>query len=62
VKTLLREKRGGGLAAIAEAINPLLRAWTNYFRRARVKNVRRELDGRTTRKLRCRLWRYGKRP
>jgi RNA-directed DNA polymerase len=62
VKTLLREKRGVGLAAITEALNPLLRGWTSYFRYAEVKNVWQDLDGWIRRKLRCRLWRYAKRP
>ena len=62
VKTVLREKRGVGLAAITEALNPLLRGWTSYFRYAEVKNVWQALDGWIRRKLRCRLWRQGKRP
>jgi RNA-directed DNA polymerase len=62
VKTLLREKRGVGLAAIMDALNPLLRGWTSYFRWAEVKNVWEDLDGWIRRKLRCRLWRQGKRP
>jgi RNA-directed DNA polymerase len=62
VKTLLREKRGAGLAAITDALNPLLRGWTSYFRHAQVKNVWEDLDGWIRRKLRCRLWRYAKRP
>jgi RNA-directed DNA polymerase len=61
VKTLLREKRGVGLVAITEALNPLLRGWTSYFRYAQVKDVWQELDGWIRRKLRCRIWRYGKR-
>jgi RNA-directed DNA polymerase len=62
VKTLLRRTQGGGLAAITEALNPLLRGWTSYFRHAEVKNVWQDLDGWMRRKLRCRLWRQGKRP
>jgi RNA-directed DNA polymerase len=62
VQTLLREKRGAGLAAITEALAPLLRGWTSYFRHAEVKNVWQGLDGWIRRKLRCRLWRYAKRP
>ena len=62
VKTVLREQRGVGLAAITEALNPLLRGWTSYFRYAEVKNVWQDLDGWIRRKLRCRLWRQGKRP
>ena len=62
VKTLLRETRGKGLEAIVGELNPLLRGWTSYFRWAQVKDVWQELDGWIRRKLRCRLWRYGKRP
>jgi RNA-directed DNA polymerase len=62
VKTLLREKRGAGLTAITDALNPLLRGWTSYFRHAEVKKVWQDLDGWIRRKLRCRLWRYAKRP
>ena len=62
VKTLLRAKRGAGLEAIVEALNPLLRGWTSYFRWAEVKGVWQDLDGWIRRKLRCRLWRQGKRP
>jgi RNA-directed DNA polymerase len=62
VKALLRAKRGVGLEAIVEALNPLLRGWTSYFRWAEVKGVWQDLDGWIRRKLRCRLWRQGKRP
>jgi len=62
VKALLRAKRGVGLEAIVEALNPLLRGWTSYFRWAEVKGVWQDLDGWIRRKLRCRVWRYGKRP
>ena len=62
VKALLREKRGAGLAAITQALNPLLRGWTSYFRHAEVKNVWQDLDGWLRRKLRCQVWRYCKRP
>lgn len=62
VKALLREKRGAGLAAITQALNPLLRGWTSYFRHAEVKNVSQDLDGWLRRKLRCQVWRYCKRP
>ena len=62
VKAVLRECRGVGLVAITEALNPLLRGWTSYFRYAEVKRVWQDLDGWIRRKLRCRLWRQGKRP
>jgi RNA-directed DNA polymerase len=62
VKDVLRENRGMRVAAVIEALNPLLRGWTNYFRWAEVKNVWQELDGWLRRKLRGRLWRQCKRP
>ena len=62
VKDVLRENRGVSVAAVIEALNPLLRGWTNYFRWVEVKNVWQELDGGLRRKLRGRLWRQSKRP
>ena len=62
VKDVLRENRGVSVATVIEALNPLLRGWTNYFRWAEVKNVWQELDGWLRRKLRGRLWRQSKRP
>jgi RNA-directed DNA polymerase len=44
-KALLREKRGAALAAIVEALNPLLRGWTSYFRWAEVKACGRTWTG-----------------
>jgi RNA-directed DNA polymerase len=61
VKDVLRASRGQSLQATIEALNPLLRGWVSYFKCAQVKDVWQELDGWTRRKLRCRLWRYGKR-
>ncbi len=61
VKDVLRQNRGVSVAAVIEALNPLLRGWTNYFRWAEVKNVWQELDGWLRRKLRGRLWRQCKR-
>lgn len=62
VKDVLRQTRGLSVAATGEALNPLLRGWTNYFRWAEVKNLWQELDGWVRRKLRGRLWRQCKRP
>jgi len=45
-----------------EALNPVLRGWTSYFRLTEVKGVLEELDGWIRRKLRCLLWRQWKRP
>lgn len=62
VKNVLRETRGASVAAAIEALNPLLRGWTSYFRYAQVKEVWQDLDGWIRRKLRGRLWRHSKRP
>jgi len=62
VKDVLRQTRGMSVAATVEALNPLLRGWTNYFRWAEVKRVWEELDGWLRRRLRGRLWRQCKRP
>jgi len=62
VKNVLRETRGASVAAAIEALNPLLRGWTSYYRCAQVKDVWQELDGWLRRKLRGRLWRQCKRP
>jgi len=62
VKDVLREHRGVSVAAVIEALNPLLRGWVSYFRWAEVKNVWEDLDGWLRRKLRGRLWRQCKRP
>jgi len=50
------------LATTIEALNPVLRGWTSYFRLTEVKGVLEELDGWIRRKLRCLLWRQWKRP
>lgn len=62
VKGVLREHRGTSVVKVIEALNPLLRGWTSYFRCAQVKDVWQDLDGWLRRKLRGRLWRQGKRP
>ncbi len=62
VKDLMREHRGTSVAKVIEALNPLLRGWTSYFRCAQVKDVWQDLDGWVRRKLRGRLWRQCKRP
>ena len=62
VKGVLRENRGTRVARVIEALNPLLRGWTSYFRYAQVKDVWQDLNGWIRRKLRGRMWRQGKRP
>ncbi len=62
VKSVLRANRGTSVARVIDALNPLLRGWTSYFRCAQVKDVWQDLDGWVRRKLRGRLWRQCKRP
>jgi RNA-directed DNA polymerase len=62
VKDLMRAGRGQSVASTIEALNPLLRGWTSYFRCAQVKDVWQDLDGWVRRRLRGRLWRQCKRP
>jgi group II intron reverse transcriptase/maturase len=50
------------LGKTIEALNPVLRGWTSYFRLTEVKGVLQELDGWIRRKLRCLLWRQWNRP
>lgn len=50
------------LDATIDALNPVLRGWTSYFRLTEVRGVLQELDGWIRRKLRCLLWRQWKRP
>jgi group II intron reverse transcriptase/maturase len=50
------------LTVTIEALNPVLRGWTSYFRLTEVKGVLQDLDGWIRRKLRCLLWRQWKRP
>lgn len=49
------------LGKTIEALNPVLRGWTAYFKLTEVKGVLQELDGWIRRKLRCLLWRQWKR-
>lgn len=45
VKDLMREQRGRGLLASIEALNPLLRGWTSYFRQAQSRTCGRNWTG-----------------
>ncbi len=62
LRTVLRQGRGRTLAHTVEDLGPILRGWMQYFRLAEVKGIFEELDGWMRRKLRCILWRQGKRP
>jgi len=62
LRQLFRMGRGRNLKRfIQEEISPVLRGWTNCFRLAQVKGIFEELDGWARRKLRCIVWRQGKR-
>ncbi|MCB1942773.1 MAG: group II intron reverse transcriptase/maturase, partial [Candidatus Accumulibacter sp.] len=50
------------LGQTINALNPVLRGWTSYFRLTEVIGVLQDLDGWIRRKLRCQLWRQWKRP
>lgn len=62
LKEQFRKGRGRNIKRVIEAITPLLRGWTQYFRYNKVKLIFEELDGWIRRKLRCILWRQWKRP
>lgn len=62
IKTLCRAGRGRNLKSfINNDLNPCIRGWINYFRRADVKSFAEDLDGWIRRRLRCILWRQWKR-
>ena len=62
VRQLTRRGRGRNMERyIKEELNPLLRGWANYYRRAMTYGVFEELDGWVRRKLRCLIWRRWKR-
>jgi RNA-directed DNA polymerase len=62
LRHLFRMGRGRNLQRlIQEDVSPLLRGWINYFRLAEVKGIFEEVDGWVRRKLRCIVWRQGKR-
>jgi RNA-directed DNA polymerase len=62
LKELFRAGRGRNLARfIKKDLNPVLRGWVQYFQLSEVKGIFDELDGWIRRRLRCVLWRQGKR-
>lgn len=62
VRQLTRRGRGRNMERfIKEDLNPLLRGWANYYRKAMTYGVFEELDGWVRRKLRCLIWRRWKR-
>jgi RNA-directed DNA polymerase len=62
VREIVVGNASGNLGKTVEALNPVLRGWTSYFRLTEVKGVLQDLDGWIRRKLRCLLWRQWKRP
>jgi RNA-directed DNA polymerase len=61
LKEVFRRGRGRNLGKLIEELTPTLRGWVNYFRLSEVKGVFEELDGWIRRRLRCTIWRQGKR-
>jgi RNA-directed DNA polymerase len=63
LREIFRRGRGRNVGRLIEAeLTPLLRGWMNYFRLAEVKGIFDELESWIRRKLRCLIWRQGKRP
>ena len=57
-RQLFRQGRGRNLNRfIVEDLNPLLRGWANYYRKATTSNLFEDLDRWIRRKLRCLIWR-----
>jgi RNA-directed DNA polymerase len=62
VRQLARKGRGRNLEHfIAKDLNPVVRGWANYYRKATTYGVFEDLDGWLRRKLRCLIWRRWKR-
>lgn len=57
VRQLTRQGRGRNLERFIEQdLNPLMRGWANYYRKATTYGVFEDLDGWLRRKLRCLIW------
>jgi RNA-directed DNA polymerase len=62
VRQLVRQGRGRNLERfIQKDLNPVVRGWANYYRKATTYGVFADLDGWLRRKLRCLIWRRWKR-
>jgi RNA-directed DNA polymerase len=62
VRQLIRVGRGSNLERfIQKDLNPVVRGWANYYRKATTYGVFADLDGWLRRKLRCLIWRRWKR-
>ena len=62
VRQLVRQGRGRNLERFIEQdLNPVVRGWANYYRKATTYGLFEDLDGWLRRKLRCLVWRRWKR-
>ena len=62
VRQLVRQGRGRNLGRFIEQdLNPVVRGWATYYRKATTYGVFEDLDGWLRRKLRCLIWRRWKR-
>lgn len=62
IRQLIRKGRGQNLERfIGKDLNPLVRGWANYYKKAMTYGIFEELDGWLRRKLRCLIWRRWKR-
>ena len=62
IREVLKGARGRSLTTAITELNPILRGWMAYFKLTETKKALEELDGWIRHKLRCILWRQGKRP
>jgi hypothetical protein len=53
VRAITKRNRRRSLKGIISELNPLMRGWLQYFRKAESKSRLRDLDGWVRRKLRC---------
>lgn len=62
LKEIFRKGKGRNLGRfIQEELNPILRGWGNYFKLNQTKIAFEETDSWIRRRLRCVIWRQGKR-
>jgi len=61
LKKVFRQGRGRNLGKLFEELTLTLRGWENYFRLSEAKGLFEVLDGWIRRRLRCIIWRKGKR-
>jgi len=62
LRALWRQGRGRSLGRTIEDLAPILTGWISYYRLAEAKGIFEDLDGWIRRRLRCLIWRQGKRP